>query len=332
MPSKYQFGEMIIKLEELVDLYKNTDYRYNVNKLYLSDGNVLNFSFAKENIPHLLGINIVNLRTSKVLTATTPFEMLEELISRYNAIYDKMVRGELNYRDIFSPFIEDKIKSFEKALTFKLEDIFFTCNYSKERSYVNGMEYNFGCQYYVCLKGENDDLIFLGLNKKEYERCYSPSSLLGCFDKQKGSKMIEDMITNQQIMLVNCVEIVNLKKTNYLDNKIKLQLAKVLINLSNRYGSSLIITKDYIFALSKLITAYEKENKMKNFILDFISAISKGKKLKTDTTFDSDIKDLTRLYNDELQRRRQSDLEELRNLRKEVIALKRQLEKVKVKK
>lgn len=332
MPDKYQFKEIIIKLKELVNLYKNTNYQYNANKLYLSDSNVLNFSFAKENIPHLLGINIVNLRTSKVLTATTPFEMLEELISRYSAIYDKMVRRELNYRDIFSPFIEDKIKSFEKALTFNLEDIFFVCNYSKERSYVNGMKYNFGCQYYVCLKGKNDELIFLGLKKDDFKHYYFPSSLLGCYDKEKSSKMIEDMITNQQIMLVNCVEIANSKKSNYLDNKIKLQLSKALINLSNRYKSSFIITKDYIFALSKLITAYEKENKMKNFILNFISAISKGKKLKTDTTFDSDIKDLTRLYNDELQRRRQRDLEELRNLRQEVMELKKQLEKVKVKK
>lgn len=70
MPSKYQFEQIITKLEEAVKLYKNTDYRYNENKIYLSNGQVLEFEFKPQNIPHLLGINIVNLRNSKILTAT----------------------------------------------------------------------------------------------------------------------------------------------------------------------------------------------------------------------------------------------------------------------
>ena len=36
MPSKYQFEQIITKLEEAVKLYKTTDYRYNENKIYLS--------------------------------------------------------------------------------------------------------------------------------------------------------------------------------------------------------------------------------------------------------------------------------------------------------
>ena len=45
MISKYEFGQLIEKLEAAVALYKNTNYKYNENKLFLSNGKALEFKF-----------------------------------------------------------------------------------------------------------------------------------------------------------------------------------------------------------------------------------------------------------------------------------------------
>ena len=86
MPTKYEFEQTIVDLEEVVNCFKKSQRRFNNYKLYLSNGKVLEFTFNDKNIPHLLGINIGNLKTSKILSSDKPFEMLEELIDRYTEV------------------------------------------------------------------------------------------------------------------------------------------------------------------------------------------------------------------------------------------------------
>ena len=104
MPSKYEFQQLIEKIEEAINLYKNSPCRFNENKIFLSNGKAINFEIKPHNVPHLLGININNLKNSKFLKETKPLDMVEELINRYNTFYERMIRGEIIFGDIFSDF------------------------------------------------------------------------------------------------------------------------------------------------------------------------------------------------------------------------------------
>lgn len=330
MPSKYQFEQIITKLEEAVKLYKNTDYRYNENKIYLSNGQVLEFEFKPQNIPHLLGINIVNLRNSKILNATKPLDMLEELIDRYTAIYQKFVRGEIAYFDIFSPYIKEKIDSFETILKCSINDIYFVSEYSLPRAYLNGERNNYGCQYYIAFDDGKREISFLGLKKDEDEYYYSPSSIISSSDEKTSDKLLSDLISNQRIMLVNCVGRKNVDSYAYLTNADKLAIVQSLSNLANKFDSHLILNNDFIYNLKKLMLIYEKDLNYQSFISQLILAISKGKKYKSDCSFDQSCSELVDVYNNSIKKTvntsTQTDVEELKKLRAELLAAQQKLQ------
>ena len=65
MPNKYEFEQIIVSLEEAINCFKKSQRRFNEYKIYLSNGKVLEFTFDDKNIPHLLGINIGNLKNKQ---------------------------------------------------------------------------------------------------------------------------------------------------------------------------------------------------------------------------------------------------------------------------
>lgn len=333
MPSKYEFEQIIVKLEEAVKLYKKSDYRYNENKLYLSNGQILEFMFKSENIPHLLGINISALRNSKILSSNKPLDMLEELIQRYTAIYQKFVRGELIYSDVVSPYIKEKIESFETVLKCDINDIYFVSEYSLPRAYLNGERNNYGCQYYIAFEDGKSEIIFLGLKKPDDQYYYSPSSIISPSDEKSSDKLLADLISNQRVMIVNCVVRKNIGIFNYLKNADKLILAQRLVNLTNEYNGHLMLSNDFIYNLKKLMSSYEKDLNVQRFILQLIYAISTGKKISIDCSFDQNCADLVEVYNMSVQKSNkadiQTDLQELKRLKEELLLAKSTIEEQK---
>lgn len=333
MPSKYEFEQIIVKLEEAVKLYKKSDYRYNENKLYLSNGQILEFMFKSENIPHLLGINISALRNSKILSSNKPLDMLEELIQRYTAIYQKFVRGELIYSDVVSPYIKEKIESFETVLKCDINDIYFVSEYSLPRAYLNGERNNYGCQYYIAFEDGKSEIIFLGLKKPDDQYYYSPSSIISPSDEKSSDKLLADLISNQRVMIVNCVGRKNIGIFNYLKNADKLILAQRLVNLTNEYNGHLMLSNDFIYNLKKLMSSYEKDLNVQRFILQLIHAISTGKKFSIDCSFDQNCAELVEVYNMSVQRSNkadiQTDLQELKRLKEELLLAKSTIEEQK---
>lgn len=333
MPSKYEFEQIILKLEEAVKLYKKSDYRYNENKLYLSNGQILEFMFKPENIPHLLGINISVLRNSRILSSNKPLDMLEELIQRYTAIYQKFVRGELIYSDIVSPYIKEKIESFETVLKCDINDIYFVSEYSLPRAYLNGERNNYGCQYYIAFEDGKREIIFLGLKKPENQYYYSPSSIISPSDENSNDKLLADLISNQRVMIVNCVGRKNIGIFNYLKNADKLTSAQRLVSLTSKYNGHLMLSNDFIYNLKKLMSSYEKDLNVQKFILQLIYAISTGKKISIDCSFDQNCADLVEVYNMSVQKSNkadiQADVQELKKLKEELLLSKSTIEEQK---
>lgn len=251
MPTKYAFEQIIMKLEEIVKLYKNSPFRFNKYKLYLSNGKVIEFSFKPQNIAHLLGINITSLKASRILLSNTAFEMIEELIDRYTAIYQKMANGEACYKDIFSPFIKEKLAFFEKVFRFNSHDILGICHYVPARSYINGEPNNYGCEYYIIFDDGDNYPYFLGLKKDQNSRFYVPSSLISSFEEEKSYKLFGEITANQEVMLVNNVLRTNTGDKFYITNAEKLSLVQKLSELARTYNFHMIVDSDYIHTLKK---------------------------------------------------------------------------------
>ena len=247
MPSKFEYDDLIEKLSNCVKFYKNNDYKYSVLKCYLSNGTIITFDFKKQHIPHLLGINIASLKSRKILSNTAPFEMLEELIERSSYIYTKCKNGELNFFDIFSNYMEEKMDSFEQILRFNIKDICFVSEYDKKRAYTNGEPNNYGCNYYICFKNDEDNYAFLGLKKDEFTSKYSPSSILAFKEESTCEKELTELIGNQNVTILNQIKNLNNYYDTYAGNEEKLLLVQNLVNLRSKYGFTIDLSKEYLY-------------------------------------------------------------------------------------
>ncbi len=297
MPTKYEFEQIIIKLEEAINFFKNSPYRFNEYKLYLSNNKTIEFTFKPQNIPHLLGINIGNLKTSKILSADKPFEMLEELITRSHAIYQKMTRGEINYSDIFSLFINEKLSFFKTVLKFNSFNILGVCHYVPARSYINGDPNNYGCEYYIIFDDGENYPCFLGLKKVQNSSYYAPSSIIANFDESFSYDVFKGIVSNQEVMLVNNIWRINTDEKFYTTNTEKLSKVQKLNSLAQEYDFHLIVTRDYIYNLKRLIANFENQMQISQFLSELISAIIQKRNVRIDTTLDESCQELAKVYN-----------------------------------
>lgn len=297
MPTKYQFEQIIMKLEQIIAFFKESQYRFNEYKLYLSNGKAIEFTFKPQNIPHLLGINIGNLKTSKILSSNKPFEMLEEIIDRYTAIYQKMLRGEINYTDIFSPYIKEKLSFFESIFKFNAYNILGVCQYVPSRAYVSGERNNYGCDYYVIFDDGENYPYFLGLKEIKDGYYYAPSSIISSFDAENSYTHFSSITFNQQVMLVNNVLRVNTNDKQYITNAEKLSRVQRLSNLAQDYNFHLIVDHDYIYNLKKMMASFENETKTSQFLSDLMLAMVQRKKVKAGKDLDVQCSQLAEFYN-----------------------------------
>lgn len=325
MPNKYEFEQIIVSLEEAINCFKKSQRRFNEYKIYLSNGKVLEFTFDDKNIPHLLGINIGNLKTSKILSSDKPFEMLEELIERYTAIYQKMKRGEIQYKDIFSPYIKEKAHFFKLIFNFHTSNILGVCRYSPIYSYLNGDTNTYGCSYYIIFDDDENFPYFLGLKEDRINAYYAPSSIIGNFDEASANDNLKNIISNQQIMLVNNVFRTNTGEKYYVTNAEKLIKVQKLRTLAQKYDSHLILDSDYMYNLRKMIASFENETKTSQFLSDLTLAIAQRKKMKIRGTLDETCKQLAATYNSQVLPNSENNsavLSELKSLKKELLQAK----------
>lgn len=138
MPTQIQFNDMIERLEQAYNFYQDTPYHFNEYEMYLSNGEKLQFNFHPSKIAHLLGIHIGNFLNYRILSSTNAGEMWKEIIDRSSYIYQKCIKGEINYSALFSDFMEEKIDYFKQILKMDFDNIQFVCKYEKAIGYLLG--------------------------------------------------------------------------------------------------------------------------------------------------------------------------------------------------
>lgn len=249
IPTQIQFNDIIEQLADAVEFYSKTPYRYNQIRLNLSNGKVLDFEFHKSKIAHLLGINIQGFRTYKILSSTDAYGILEELIERSSYVYQRILNGEVNYFDLFSKYMPDKIQSFKHILQLPFYDIEFACEYSANNAYLTGKTLSYPCEYYLALKA-NGIYEFLGLKYDEKACSYVPTSTLV---SSVEPSILQDMISNQRIMMVSGYSLLNIDRRKFLILSEKRAKMIELASLAKQCGAIVDVSQEaiYLTQLSK---------------------------------------------------------------------------------
>lgn len=285
MPTQIQFNDMIERLEQIYDFYQSTPYHFNEYELYLSNGERLQFNFHVSRMAHLLGINVDGFLRSQILNSTYADKIWEEIIERSIYIYQRCLKGEVNYSNLFSDFMEEKMEYFKNVLQMNFDDIQFVCKYERAIGYLlGGSDRQYGCDYYIAFLNSEQQYYFLGLTYDEKIHRLVPSSILPPSEKKQNEELLYEIIHNQRILLCNTCIKTNINSVRRVPLNAKVEKIAQLIEIANKNGAILDVSQEALY-LSKLTQkSISKYNDAEQIVRDLVTSMQDGERMNSGLT------------------------------------------------
>ena len=299
---------LIKKLKEMVEYYEKSITRNNRIKMYLANGDVINYTITNHNIAHLLGVNTQILVSNKIVSSTDSYGALKDLINDPYGTYNAIEKFN-GFGSVFSLYIEDKIGAFKKQIDNpNILGYEFVCKYDWSRNYTEKEVDGLTADYYLASKDENDNIILLGLvsQNEEYDNdVYIPQTTRVIKEEQ-----LYGLLKGQEITYVS-KSVINNPYNGYIGeftvkNIDTYRLLEILYSYQNMTGAIPNTIKNHTYqmkCLSKIISNNKVQNKELESIFEKISyAISNNIliNLEEEETekLDKSIIDLIKEHND----------------------------------
>ena len=298
------YDELQNLLEKIKDIIKFVD-AYNVqrkaNKLFLANGDVIDYKFQKNCLAHLVGVNIDYLISTGLFNSKTSYDMLNEICENGYRLNSYTKRGILNYDCIFSKHIMEKLEKLIQNIKISIHDTQLVCKYDSKRSYyINSKNEKF--DYAVIKKYEDNKIGVLTLVKRNNYYVPMSNQLYNSFEDLKETN--KELLENQTITILGGLifndEITEYSKNIYLSYDEKIKKLDSLKEYVSEFNTVIDITGDYRFFLNK--TIQNKNSKNFNYELtDFIvESIRNGKIIDKNIYTDTYLISIIDAFNDYL--------------------------------
>lgn len=247
-----RFEELIEDITKNITLYERIQFYNNHYALFLANGEILNIKFLRNNIPHLLGVNIDYLKLSnKFRPNASYYDNLNYFIENSFNFRKLVNEGSMSYSLMFSSYVDEKNKAFEKNTKIRTDDMFYIVKYDREKTYK--IENNADiCEYYIIRKSNNKYYV-LGLIKKE--NLYLPVSSRLYDNEEDFDKFMKRIANKQEITYAYSMSVKN-KYEDYNETFIvnineKEKLINRVIKASEKYDATASVAKDYSYLLNR---------------------------------------------------------------------------------
>lgn len=297
-----EYDEIISDLKKCVESYKKTYKEDNIYTLFLANGKRIQFSINENNLPHLLGVKTDNLISKSMLRRDKTYKTLLNFIENSYSIYINITKGVLNYSDVFSPYIKNKLDVFNDQLkTPYPKEIYFVCEYDKTKNYTKKDIDEFTADYYVARKRENcGDIILLGLKKRE-NNIYAVQTSRVIKNDEKYLENLNNLLDGQVVTYVNTLRVENYqtgyRKETHLGIEEKKEVINNLINISNKTNSITNTIQNHLFDIISVSKCKNELFSTKILLSQLISAM-KNNEIFDISGVDSEI---TKIIDEEMQ-------------------------------
>ena len=272
--------------------------------IYLANGERIEFEITKSSLAHLLGVDTNYLASLNIFREKSSYELLKKMCEEAYKIHDLHVKKIINYDQLFSKNIIEKLSGFWKNININCEETELVCKYDASRSYKsNEITEKFD---YIIVKNINGKYYMLCLVKNSIG-VYLPMSNR-CFESyDELQEQLSIFLVNQEITFMNSSKL-DENKPYYLDDKQKLEKAKNLEDYRKMYNCSIDLTGQYKYMLSGVLT--HKNSATENYTLtgEILTSITGGKIIDTTKIQDRNLLQIAQAYNDFICSRVISDM------------------------
>ena len=257
--SKKDFNELLNLSKGTIDYFDITKNSMMANEysLFLSNGDIINFVFNENNVPHLLGFkNLDKLTDLKLYDSYNVLKSLVYNIDLRKKCIEKIEKFNEPYEKYISKHWRSKIKNIELQTKAPYpNEVMFVCKFNREINFGNGgIDRYKDCDYYIGRETKNGDILLLGLIKNKYGS-YSPMTTR-LFEKDSKDEELKELLQNQTLCYVQGLIVKNNitdynYKTNLRMNE-KIEVLQKLKKISSKTNSPIDCSKDYIYDLEKM--------------------------------------------------------------------------------
>lgn len=287
------------KINNIISYVEGSNLQDRRTTLFLSNGSSITYSVPNTSVPHLLGIDTNYLISTGYFRATNAFDVLKELVESPYKIFKLKTEGHIDYKRLFSEYIEEKINSFKENIKINLYDTEFICEYNKERSFYTS-EINENCDYIIVKKYENDSIGIIYLAKNNWKCIPMSNRIFKNLDEAQ--PFLAELLKGQEICFLNGDTSYNTysdyKKSYYLPLNAKTEKLNELKKYANMFNCSLNITDDYEHILDKLTSNRQTFQENDSIIKTIVTSIVNGQLIDRNLYIDSKLLSIIDACND----------------------------------
>lgn len=274
-----EYCELIDKIENCLNWFKNKEVSFNRYKLFLSNGEMIEVTYDLNCLPHLLGINTNFLRSTGLYKGSS-IEILQSIIDNPNHLYNQFKNGHIHKTNVFSDYIDQKLNNFQNICNINIFDIEFIAKYQSNKNYASGNQKLDG-DYYIAYKKDNN-ISIIGLKQND-DGLYHPITNLE-YDEysEEYYKFLNQLLTNQSLTSVKLLQknFLNVDGTIarqkfFYNNKEKLTKLKTLNRYADNYNCAVTTNDESIFHVSKVSNLYEEKKKIFEIVMTITNAIKR---------------------------------------------------------
>lgn len=272
-----------------------SEYRY---KLFLANGEAINFSVPTNTLAHILGVKTEYLIAAGIYNNKSSIEVLKSFCKDYYSIYTKVQNKVLSWDKIFSKHVKEKINNALSNLFISEYETDLVCKYESKKSIENGQ--NNQKFDYVIIKKFNDKIGVLCLVKNE--SYYVPMSNRIYNNLEEAEEFFNEILTNQTITILNGQQITNYYtdylKTSNLNLNAKLDKITNLKFYKEKFNAVIDITGDYEYSINLLASRREQHHDNIGYIELIANSIRNGNIIKANELEENNLIQIANAFND----------------------------------
>ena len=290
------------EIQEIINFIELSQYQNRRYRLYTaSTNNNINYSVPNDTIAHLLGIDTNYLMSTGIFKSTYSFDLLKEMCEnayRINKLYNE---GIINYDQLFSPFIYNKIEGFRENIKMNANETELICKYNPERTYISDVvteKYD----YIMVKKYQNGKIGILGLVKKHNYYVPMSNQLFDSFEDAE--ETLRKYLKNQEITILTGINAFNTfseyDKTVSLypdEKEIKVENA---LKYVDAFDCTLDVTKEVKFLLQNAKKSRINHFEDSDLINIIVNSIKSKKLIDVELFRDTNLSKIIEAFNDHL--------------------------------
>lgn len=269
------FETIIQKIEATIQLFENKRTDEKKTRLFLSNGNSFSFTVSKNNVAHLLGVNVNYLQSTGLITSDNSYNTLKELCKRKFYFSDMIKTNQLSLKNIFSTYINQKIDNFFDNINIDISNTDFVCKYDRDIAIKQGLMHH-DCEYIICKRGKNDAILLLELKLNGNKIIPMSNKIFS--DENEADEYFKSTLTKQTLTILTCIKFQNddfaKDKTIFLN---AIQKENHLLKLENyklKYNCYIDIMSEYKYLLKNNTLQHRQIDENETIINNIVNCIA----------------------------------------------------------